>query len=752
MAIRCTTALVEPPTAASATIALWNDSRVITCEMVRPSRTRSTASLPDACAPCRSRLSGAGVPARPGMVMPSASAMMPIDEAVPIVLQWPRLRIIEDSDWMNSSLVRAPARTSSPRRQTSVPQPSACPRNVPFSIGPPGTTTAGRSDARRGHQQRGDRLVAAAEQHQAVDRVGPEHLLHGHRGHVPPQHRGGPDERLAEGDHGQVERDAARLVHAALDRLRDLVQVRVAGRQVGGGVRDGDLRPALERVRGHPAAHPGAVQVGVAVVPGVPRVAPQRRLRASVVPVVDRRSWHQYRPARRRPACRSANASFTSASGRRAPISRSSGRRPARYRRKIRGRSSRGLLEPYSAPTIRFWRCTSSLIGTATVASVRLRPERDQRALGSERGDRLPHGRRAADGVDRPRDADPVGEVRARAAPRRPRARRSRASRRRAAASSSLAGSTSTTITGSAPTRTAPMTAASPTPPAPTTSSGRPAAVLDRVEHRTDAGDHRAGRDGGDLGRHAVRHRQRRWSPRPRPARRSRRRPSGGGCVSSPMCSRLVPSISPLVLASTRPNRHSTGLPRDAGRRTRRSAAATAGRPGRRRRPGRWSADRGPRRCRRPRGRPPAAASPAGRRSRSAGRCGRRRPPRCGPGTSPGPGSSSSTCSTDERRAGLAQHGREHQAPHRCAAGRRAAACSSASSGARTSQESKANESARASSSSSSRPRNRLGVLVRHRLGEGDVQQQRAHPVEAAPRVRVEVTGTRAPPGPAPAA
>ena len=38
-----------------------------------------------------------------------------------------------------------PARTSSLSRQTSVPQPSAWPRKVPFSIGPPGITTAGRS-------------------------------------------------------------------------------------------------------------------------------------------------------------------------------------------------------------------------------------------------------------------------------------------------------------------------------------------------------------------------------------------------------------------------------------------------------------------------------------------------------------------------------------------------------------------------------------------------------------------------------
>ncbi len=66
-------------------------------------------------------------------------------DAVPIVLQCPRLRIIDDSDRMKSSFDRVPARTSSDRRHTSVPQPSGRPRNVPVSIGPPGTTTAGRS-------------------------------------------------------------------------------------------------------------------------------------------------------------------------------------------------------------------------------------------------------------------------------------------------------------------------------------------------------------------------------------------------------------------------------------------------------------------------------------------------------------------------------------------------------------------------------------------------------------------------------
>ena len=187
-----------------------------------------------------------------------------------MVLQCPRLRIIDDSDLMNCSSDSVPARTSSDSRHTSVPQPSAWPRNVPVSIGPPGTTTAGRSTDAAAISKRGDRLVAATEQHDAVDRVGPQHLLDGHRGHVAPQHRGRADQRLAERHDRQVERDPARLVDALLDALGDLVEMGVARRQIGGGVGDRDVRAAVEGVRGQAAPHPGSVDVGVAVGAGVP--------------------------------------------------------------------------------------------------------------------------------------------------------------------------------------------------------------------------------------------------------------------------------------------------------------------------------------------------------------------------------------------------------------------------------------------------------------------------------------------------
>ena len=145
MASRCSTAFVEPPIAPSATIALWNEPRDRIRLGVRDSSTIATIRLPARCASSSSRLSGAGRPALPGRVSPSASVTQATVDAVPIVLQCPRLRIIADSALWKSCAARVPARTSSESRHTSVPQPSAMPRQVPVSIGPPATTSAGRS-------------------------------------------------------------------------------------------------------------------------------------------------------------------------------------------------------------------------------------------------------------------------------------------------------------------------------------------------------------------------------------------------------------------------------------------------------------------------------------------------------------------------------------------------------------------------------------------------------------------------------
>jgi hypothetical protein len=58
--------------------------------------------------------------------MPSASTRLAMVEAVPMVLQTPWLRLIPRSAAWNSASDITPARTSSEKRQTSVPEPMSC--------------------------------------------------------------------------------------------------------------------------------------------------------------------------------------------------------------------------------------------------------------------------------------------------------------------------------------------------------------------------------------------------------------------------------------------------------------------------------------------------------------------------------------------------------------------------------------------------------------------------------------------------
>ena len=77
--------------------------------------------------------------------MPRASTMHAMVEAVPIVIQWPAERDMQDSASAKSSQLMFPARTSSLICQTLVPDPIGWPRKLPLSMAPPETTSAGRS-------------------------------------------------------------------------------------------------------------------------------------------------------------------------------------------------------------------------------------------------------------------------------------------------------------------------------------------------------------------------------------------------------------------------------------------------------------------------------------------------------------------------------------------------------------------------------------------------------------------------------
>ena len=254
-------------------MALRNDALVMTSLGRRPAATSSTISRPVSWACSARRLSGAGVPAMPGSVMPSASAMQAIVEAVPMVLQWPLLRIIADSDVRNASWDRVPARTSSLSRQTPVPQPNSWPRKVPLSIGPPGTTTAGRSTDAAAISRAG--IVLSQPPSSTTPSIGLARIISSIDIAARLRHNiaVGSDLGLAQRHHRQVERNTARLPDALLDRGRHVVEVHVAGAEVRGGVGDRDVRPAVERVRRQPAPHPCAMDVGVAIGSPVPLLA-----------------------------------------------------------------------------------------------------------------------------------------------------------------------------------------------------------------------------------------------------------------------------------------------------------------------------------------------------------------------------------------------------------------------------------------------------------------------------------------------
>ncbi len=157
---------------------------------------------------------------------------------------------MQDSAAVNSSCVMRPPRTSSDICQTPVPEPICLPRKCPVSIGPAGDADGGQVAARRAHEQRGRGLVAAHEQHDAVDRIAADRLLDVHAGEIAEQHRGGTQLRFTQRHHGKFQRKAAGFIDATLHELRQLAEVPIAGSQLPPGVADADDRAAIEHVVG----------------------------------------------------------------------------------------------------------------------------------------------------------------------------------------------------------------------------------------------------------------------------------------------------------------------------------------------------------------------------------------------------------------------------------------------------------------------------------------------------------------------
>ena len=93
-------------------MALSNAVGVRMCDGRTSRPANSTAYRPAASASCRRRESGAGVVPLPGGAIPSASARHAIVEAVPIVMQWPGLRMMHPCSSAQSAPVIRPARSS----------------------------------------------------------------------------------------------------------------------------------------------------------------------------------------------------------------------------------------------------------------------------------------------------------------------------------------------------------------------------------------------------------------------------------------------------------------------------------------------------------------------------------------------------------------------------------------------------------------------------------------------------------------
>jgi hypothetical protein len=144
MAIRWTTALVEPPRARTTVTALSKAASVRSSRGRRSSRTISTMRRPLAVASRGWPESAAGIEEAPGRVRPRASTAAAMVDAVPMVMQVPKERAMPSSISFQAQSSSFPARLSAQNFHTSLPLPSTFPRQLPRSMGPAGRNRAGR--------------------------------------------------------------------------------------------------------------------------------------------------------------------------------------------------------------------------------------------------------------------------------------------------------------------------------------------------------------------------------------------------------------------------------------------------------------------------------------------------------------------------------------------------------------------------------------------------------------------------------
>ncbi len=170
-------ALVEPPMASSAFSALSMLAWVTTSRMVRPDFAISMIAVPLASAAAGRSAWTAGMAAVPGSIRPITSRMIAMLDAVPMTAQVPALVASDPSIFSISRSPISPARCCAQKRRQSVQGTEALAAIARTSSSDRWARTIAGLPSRGGaHDQRRQRLVAAADEHDRIHRLGADHL------------------------------------------------------------------------------------------------------------------------------------------------------------------------------------------------------------------------------------------------------------------------------------------------------------------------------------------------------------------------------------------------------------------------------------------------------------------------------------------------------------------------------------------------------------------------------------------------
>ena len=229
MAARWMTPLVEPPSASSTRAAFSIAPAVMILSGVRSDRASATARAPVASAARSRSACTAGIAAVPGSVMPSASAMAAMVEAVPMTAQVPAVVTSRPSTASMLGLVELAGAELRPELAAVGAGADAVVLVARGHLRAADQLDGGLAGAGRAHQLRRHGLVAAAHQHHRVHRLGADHLLGVHGHEVAELHGVGGERGLVQRDGGELERQPAGRRHAALDGVEQLGEVAVAG-------------------------------------------------------------------------------------------------------------------------------------------------------------------------------------------------------------------------------------------------------------------------------------------------------------------------------------------------------------------------------------------------------------------------------------------------------------------------------------------------------------------------------------------